>query len=100
MERISRIGVAGTGYVAKGFVMALAWSYQYFLLSFTQVRIARKLITAFARLSSFWVKYFDYLLIDKAGTLDAASSYYLMARKSKQVLSDRELIRLYKGAGE
>jgi len=37
-------------------------------------------------------------LIDRPGTLDAASSYYLIARKSNQVLSDRELVGLYKGA--
>mgnify|MGYP006300193703 CR=1 FL=1 len=42
-------------------------------------------------------KYFDYLLIDKAGTLDAASSFYFLGRKSESILSDRELIRLYKG---
>ncbi len=85
--------VAGPG-------MVLAWSYQYFFLSFTKAKLARKLITAFAMLSSFWVKYFDYILIDKPGTLDAASSYYLIARKSNQVLSDRELISLYNGGWE
>jgi len=68
-----------------------------FFLSFTKAKLARKLITAFAMLSSFWLKYFDYILIDKPGTLDAASSYYLIARKSNQVLSDRELISLYNG---
>ncbi len=76
--------------------MALAWSYQYFLLSFVTSRIGRILARVFARLTSFWLKYFDYYLIKKPGTLDAASTYYFMGRKSKQVLSDRELIKLYR----
>lgn len=80
--------------------MVLAWSYQYFLLSFAKAKVARDFINAFARLTSFWLTYFDYYLIDKPGTLDAASSYYFMGRKSHRVLTDRELIKLYKGAGE
>ncbi|HEX6287610.1 MAG TPA: methyltransferase domain-containing protein [Herpetosiphonaceae bacterium] len=79
--------------------MALAWTYQYFLLSFTTWKPARAALRAFARLTSFYLKYFDYYLIDKAGTLDAASGYYFIGRKAGTVLSDRELIMLYKGAG-
>ena len=82
---------------ATGPGMALAWSYQYFLRSFTRAKIMRKLIMAFAMLSSFWLKYFDHILIDKPGALDAAASYYFLGRKSNRVLSDRELIKLYKG---
>ncbi len=78
--------------------MALAWTYQYFLLSFTTWKPARALIRLFARCTAFFLKYFDYYLIDKAGTLDAASGYYFLGQKTGAVLSDRELIRLYKGA--
>jgi SAM-dependent methyltransferase len=78
--------------------MALAWSYQYFLLSFVKSKAAGSFMKFFARLSTFWLKYFDYYLIDKPGTLDAASGYYFMGTKSNRVLSDRELIKLYKGA--
>jgi hypothetical protein len=45
----------------------------------------------------FWLKYFDYYLINKPGTLDGASGYYFMGRRSDQILADRELIKLYKG---
>jgi hypothetical protein len=79
--------------------MALAWSYQSFLMSFTTSEFLRKLIRYFTRLTSFFLKYFDYYLIDKPGTLDAASGYYFLGRKAEQVLSDRDLIKLYKGAG-
>jgi hypothetical protein len=77
--------------------MALAWSYQYFLGSFVTTKAAQSFTNAFAKLTSFWLKYFDYYLIDKPGVFDAASSYYFFGRKSNQILSDRELIKLYRG---
>ena len=51
-------------------------------------------------LTSFYLKYFDYFLIDKKGTLDAASGYYFMGEKSERVLSDKDLVKLYEGAGQ
>jgi SAM-dependent methyltransferase len=77
--------------------MALAWSYQYFLLSFTRAGMLRKLVRVFAYLTSFWLKYFDYYLINKPGTLDAASGIYFMGTKTKQTLSDHDLIKQYRG---
>ena len=78
--------------------MALSWSYQYFLLSFTTSSILRKFIVFFASMTSFFLKYFDYYLIKKTGSIDAASSFYFIGRKGKHILSDRELIKKYKGA--
>lgn len=78
--------------------MALAWSYQYFLQSFTTSKILGRLATCFARLTSFYLKYFDGYLIDKPATLDAASGFYFIGRKRDEVLSDRDLIRYYRGA--
>lgn len=78
--------------------MALAWSYQYFLLSFVKSSGARALVKFFARLTSFWLKYFDYYLINKPGTFDAASGYYFLGMKSQDMLSAKELITLYQGA--
>ena len=76
---------------------ALAWSYQYFLRSFAVSRTAVSLVRAFACFTSFFLKYFDYYLIDKPGVFDAAAGYYFMGRKSSSRLPDRELITLYKG---
>lgn len=90
-EEIQSGAVCGPG-------MALAWAYQYFLLSFAASGISRALLMAFARLTSFYLKYFDSYLIDKPGSFDAASGYYFMGRKASKALSDRELIKLYKGA--
>lgn len=80
-----------------GPAMALAWSCKYFLSSFTTSSFLRKLIGVFVRFAVFFLPYLDYLLIDKPGTLDAASAYYFMGRKSNAVLSDRALIMQYKG---
>lgn len=77
--------------------MALSWSYQYFLLSFVRGSLLVSAVKFFTRITTFWWKYFDYWLIDKPGSFDAASGYYFLGRKSAAVLHDRELIRLYKG---
>jgi SAM-dependent methyltransferase len=90
-EEISSGAACGPG-------MALAWSYTYFLLSFASSRIARAIIIGFARLTAFWVKYFDFLLIDKPAALDSASGYYFIGCKSEKCLTDQELIQLYRGA--
>ncbi|AOY81444.1 MULTISPECIES: class I SAM-dependent methyltransferase [Moorena] len=89
-EEICSGAVCGPG-------MALAWSYQYFLLSFVKTPMARSLIKVIARLTSFWLKYFDYYLIDKSGTFDSASGFYFMGKKSEKILDDTELITLYRG---
>lgn len=78
--------------------MALAWAYQYFLLSFARGKVARALLGLFARLTAFHWKYFDPYLIDRPGALDAASGYYFIGRRSDRTLPDRELLRLYRGA--
>lgn len=90
-EEIESGAVCGPG-------MALAWSYQYFMLSFVTSRTARGLVKAFSALTAFWLRYVDRYLIDKPGTLDAASGYYFLGRKADHTLSDRELIQLYRGA--
>ncbi len=89
-EEIDSGAVCGPG-------MALAWSYKYFLLSFTKSKAIQKLIELFVRLTAFPLKYLDRFLISRAGTIDAASAFYLMGKKSQKVLSDKELIKLYKG---
>ena len=91
-EEIASGAVCGPG-------MALAWSYQYFLLSFTTSATLRKMITIIrVYVTAFYLKYFDYYLIERCGTLDAASGYFFMGRKTEKVLSDKELIKLYRGA--
>jgi SAM-dependent methyltransferase/uncharacterized protein YbaR (Trm112 family) len=77
--------------------MALAWSYQYFLTSFVTSPTLRSAARTFARFTSFYLKYFDPFLAGKHGAYDAASGFYLLGRKGERTLSDRELIKLYRG---
>ncbi len=78
--------------------MALAWSYAYFLQSFFTSQILRRIAFAFASWTGFWLKYFDYFLIDKPGTYDAALSYYFFGTRSELELDDVELIGGYRGS--
>jgi SAM-dependent methyltransferase len=77
--------------------MALAWSYRHFLVSLSESRWVSNLLDTFARCTSFFLTSFDRLSIGNVGTFDAASAYYFLGRKSDSVLSDRELIKLYRG---
>ena len=76
---------------------ALAWAYFYFLRSFFSSRILIILITIFAQITSFFLKYFDYYLINKPGSYDAASAFFFLGKKSNKVLNDRNLLREFKG---
>lgn len=78
--------VCGTG-------MALAWAYQYFLMSLIKSSTFQTMARLFARLTAFWLKYFDYLTIDNPSSLQGASGYYFMGRKSDHQLEDKVLIQ-------
>jgi len=78
---------------------ALAWSLQYFMLSFFASRPARFVVKGASRLLLFWLKYLDLYLAGKPQALDAASGLYFLGRKSDTVLGDRELVGLFQGGG-
>lgn len=77
--------------------MALAWSYTAFVRSFASSRIMDRLLANFAQITSFFLKYFDYYLIDKPASYDAASAYYFLGRKSEKCLLGKELLQEFKG---
>jgi SAM-dependent methyltransferase/uncharacterized protein YbaR (Trm112 family) len=83
---------------ATGTGMALAWACQFFLLSLVTTRWARRVMYGFARLTLFWLKYFDAALVRHPGVYDAASGFFFMGQKSGEAISDRELLALYRGA--
>jgi len=89
-EEISSGPVGGPG-------MALAWSYTYFLRSFATKHRMSRLLIYFGQFTSFFLKYFDYFLVDKPGSYDAASGLFFMGTKSSEALSDRDLIKQFKG---
>ena len=77
--------------------MALAWSYTWFLRSFATSAIMVYLLTFFAYITSFFLKYFDYLLIEKPGSYDAASQFFFIGKKSNTALPDKELLKQFRG---
>jgi ubiquinone/menaquinone biosynthesis C-methylase UbiE/uncharacterized protein YbaR (Trm112 family) len=82
-----------------GSALALAWSFQYFLLSFVRSSGGRAVMKAISRISLFWLKYVDRWLLRRPGTNDAALGYFFLGRKSDKILSDREIIKHYRGGG-
>ncbi|MFQ5612901.1 MAG: methyltransferase domain-containing protein [Anaerolineae bacterium] len=79
--------------------MALAWTYQAFLMSFFKSRFGRGLARRFAAFTGFWLKYLDYFLIRNPTAYDAASGFFFCGRKKDgYLLDDRDLLTLYKGA--
>jgi len=67
------------------------------MLSFVKSKAVVSLVKGLSRCTLFWLKYLDYLVLNKPGTLDGASGFYFLGRKSDTALSDRALIGLYKG---
>ncbi len=83
-------GGGGTG-------SALAWSVKYLFLSFSDSKAMREIWLLIASYTAFVFKYFDYITNRKQAVLDGASGYYFLGKKSTTTLSDRDLIKLYKG---
>lgn len=91
-EEIASAPVGGPG-------MALAWAYSAFLVSFGGSFLSRAMLRYFAALTGFWLKYLDAYLIRRPGAYDGAAGFSFMGRKrAGYVLSDRELLTLYRGA--
>jgi ubiquinone/menaquinone biosynthesis C-methylase UbiE len=77
--------------------MALAWTWQYFLLSFSENPRTRTLLKAFAKLTSFYLPYIDEHLKRKKGAYDACSSFYFIGEKADAPVDDREIVAGYRG---
>jgi SAM-dependent methyltransferase len=76
--------------------MALAWSWRYFLCTFSKNQKIVILLQYIAKLTSFFWKYVDYYLKKKPNVIDAASgNYFIGTKKNDYILSDKELIKLY-----
>jgi SAM-dependent methyltransferase len=91
-DEIASGPVAGPG-------TALAWAWCYFLSSFFRRKPLSQIAFSFGSLTTFWLKYFDHLLINRPAAYDSASCYYFLGRKSIAEISGTELIKGYKGAG-
>jgi SAM-dependent methyltransferase len=83
--------------VSVGPGMALAWSIERFVSGFAVKPRTRSALRVLARFVAFPVKYFDLILARRQSAYDSASGYYFFGRKADTPLSDRELVRGYRG---
>ena len=83
--------------MALGPAGALAWSFEYFVLSFFRGRRARKYARAAAKVATLPLKYLDRVLAKREGSLDAAGGVYFFGTKAEQPISDRDLLKFYRG---
>lgn len=77
--------------------MALAWSFYYFLLSFTTNRLGRYAAALVSRLVCWPLPLLDRFLVKRPGALDAASGVYFIGTRTSRPLSDRDLVADYRG---
>ena len=78
--------------------MALAWACHFLLLSLSARKLTRSIIHAVARLTLFWLKDLDVLLLDEPGTYDSASGFFFLGSRQNWSQTDREIVRSYRGA--
>ncbi len=76
---------------------ALAWAWCYFLQSFFRHKSLSQAAFALGSLTGFWLKYFDYFLVNRPAAHDSASCYYYLGVKAENELSGKELLKEYKG---
>jgi uncharacterized protein YbaR (Trm112 family)/SAM-dependent methyltransferase len=75
-----------------GPAMALTWSISYFFGSFSSTRVWTALNSAVLPFFIFWLKYFDYFLVTKPSSSDAASGVFFLGYKSETPISDLEVL--------
>lgn len=77
---------------------ALVWSLENFFLAFVSRSASRKLVKLGIRLGFSWLKYTDYLLVNKPQAMDGASCTYLLGRKIEGQIPDPDIVSGYVGA--
>lgn len=84
--------------MVAGPATALAWAIENFILAFFWNKKFRNVAKVFTRFGLFWIKYFDYILIRRAGAMDGASCTYLFAKKIDGKVADSKIVSDYIGA--
>ena len=88
-EEIASGQIAGAGTV-------LWWSYQHLLLSLFGISEKTRLfVKIFSRLTGFWLKYLDALVIPNPYSIEGASCFYFIGRKSDEILTDKAIVDYY-----
>ena len=83
--------------VANGPGMAVGWSIEYFLSSFSEGAKSRRLLRTASRFIAWPFLLFDKGLARKRGAYDCASAFYFFGRLRPAPVTDREIVESYRG---
>lgn len=83
--------------VANGPAMALSWSIEQFMTSFSDRRWVRSVLSNLTRLLIWPVKYLDGVMSRHRGAYDGASAFYFFGRRAEQPVDDRRISNGYRG---
>ncbi|HAS50870.1 MAG TPA: methyltransferase, partial [Gammaproteobacteria bacterium] len=86
-----------TGMVA-GPATALVWAIENLALAFVRRPALRTLTKAGVRLVFAWLKWLDYLLVNRPEAMDGASCTYFLGSKMTERVADLDIINRYVGA--
>lgn len=86
-----------TGMVA-GPATALVWAIENLALAFVRRSVFRTLTKAGIRLVFSWLKWLDYLLVNRPEAMDGASCTYFLGSKITGKVADLDIINRYVGA--
>lgn len=83
--------------LALGPASVLASSIRSLLVSLSANKMYRRLANLSGLILAIPIKYVDYIARKNPAALDGAGGVYFFGRKENNAISDRELIRLYRG---
>lgn len=83
--------------LALGPASVLAWSIRSLLISLSANKMYRRLANLSGLILTFPLKYIDYIARKNPAAIDGAGGVYFFGRKQDAAISDRQLIKLYRG---
>jgi SAM-dependent methyltransferase/uncharacterized protein YbaR (Trm112 family) len=84
--------------VANGPGSMLAWSLEYFFLSFVDQIWPRRVIKAGCRLFFSWLTLFDFTLAKRRAAYDSSGGFFFLGRRATRPLKARAMTAYYRGA--
>lgn len=83
--------------VVNGPGMVVTWSLEYFLSTFSEKPGPRRVLCIVSRFLGWPFLLFDGILGHKRGANDCASAFYFFGRLRNTPISDREIVKSYRG---
>jgi SAM-dependent methyltransferase len=84
--------------MVAGPATAFVWALENLILAFAESPSTRKLAKFGVRLGFGWIKYLDFLLVNRPQAMDGASCTYFFGTKAQERVPDSEIVARYIGA--